>query len=446
MKARGYLLHVFLFIFVLNPFLFSQRSEFSKKEISGRQQRLMNLCQVGAIILCGDTETTPGAHFRQDNDFFYFSAVNDPNCILVMVPKRGKTYLFAPWQSDREIMVEGANLLRDKKGAARKAFDQVYRLSFFDEFLSRNLSRNGSKMHLRLSPRDTVDNARWESRIFVARKNRSLYNDQITMDNHRIKKLKERYPSVAVQDVTPHIDGLRVIKSAEEIAIMRRNGKLSAEAVKRAMLTTAPGVYEYELEAVAMFAVRKYGATGAAYPPIVGSGPNSCTWHYNENSRKMEKGDLVLMDFGGDLDHLCMDITRTWPVSGKFSKEQRKVYQAVLEVQKASISLYRPGITASDVRKKVAQILKKKGIDPMGLSGGIHHFVGMCVHDVGPRNLPLREGMVFTFEPGLYFRDKNLGIRIEDTILITKEGCEVLSKDVPKEIDEIEKLMAKRKK
>ncbi len=174
MKARGYLLHVFLFIVLLNPLLFAQRTGYSKKEISGRQQRLMKMCQDGIIILFGDTEPAPGAHFRQDNDFFYLSAVNDANCILAMMPRSGKSYLFAPWQSDREIMVEGANLLRDKKAAAGKSFDRVYRLSFFDEFLARNLSRNGAKMYIRLSHRDMVDNARWESRIFVARKNRSL--------------------------------------------------------------------------------------------------------------------------------------------------------------------------------------------------------------------------------------------------------------------------------
>jgi Xaa-Pro aminopeptidase len=446
MKARHFTVCIALLFLIFTFALAAQRAGFSNREIQNRQDKLMKLCGDGLIILFGDTEPAPGAHFRQDNDFFYFSAVNDPNCILVMAPKSKRVCLFAPWQTDREVMVGGANLLRDEKSKARKNFDQVYRLSFFDEFLARNLARSGSRMHIRLSPRDTVDNARWESRIFVARKNRSLYNDQITLDNHRIKKLRERYPSVAMKDVTRHIDDLRVIKSAEEIAILRRNGKISARGVRQAMLATAPGVYEYELEAVAMYVVRKYGAAGPAYPPIVGSGPNSCTWHYNENSRKMASGDLVLMDFGGDLDHLCMDITRTWPVSGTFTPEQRKIYQAVLEVQKACISVYRPGVTAKDVRKKVAQILRVKGVDPMGLQGGMHHFVGMCVHDVGPQGVPLKEGMVFTIEPGLYFRDKNIGVRIEDTILITKDGCEVLSKDVPKEIDEIEKLMAQRKK
>jgi len=140
-----------------------------------------------------------------------------------------------------------------------------------------------------------------------------------------------------------------------------------------------------------------------------------------------------------------MDITRTWPASGKFTLEQKEIYQTVLEVQKACIEAYRPGVTAKDVQKHVAEVMKEKGLDPRGLKGGMHHYVGMAVHDVGPGGVSLKEGMVFTIEPGLYYPEKNIGIRIEDTVLITKDGCEVLSKDVPKEIDEIEKLMAKRR-
>jgi len=140
-----------------------------------------------------------------------------------------------------------------------------------------------------------------------------------------------------------------------------------------------------------------------------------------------------------------MDITRTWPASGKFTAEQREVYQIVLAVQKACIEAYRPGVTSEDVRKHVAEAMMKKGIDPRELRGGIGHYVGMCVHDVGPRGVRLKEGMVFAIEPALYYPEKNIGIRIEDTILITKDGCEVLTMGVPKELEEIEGLMFRKK-
>jgi Xaa-Pro aminopeptidase len=148
------------------------------------------------------------------------------------------------------------------------------------------------------------------------------------------------------------------------------------------------------------------------------------------------------MDFGADLDYLCIDITRTWPASGKFTPEQREMYQVVLEVQKACIEAYRPDVTSKDVQKHVAEVMKRKGLDPRGEKGGIGHYVGMATHDVGLHGIPLQEGMVFAIEPGLYYPEKEIGIRIEDTILITKDGCEVLSKDVPKEIEEIERLMS----
>jgi Xaa-Pro aminopeptidase len=419
---------------------------FSKEEMTKRRGELMSKLDGGMVILFGDCMPMPGGHFRQDNDFYYFSGIEDTGAVLVMAPKSKQSFLFLPRQTPREMMVEGENLLMDEDAKAKTGFTEIYPVTYFDEFIARSARRFGLTFHVRLSPRDSVDNARWESMIFVGRKNRLHYNDQISIDDYRIKKLKERYPVVAFNDITPLIDEMRVIKSDEEREILRRNGKISAEGVKQAMLATRPGVFEYQIEAAAMHVILKNGAKGAAYPPIVGSGPNSCIWHYNKNDRKAENGELVLMDFGADLDYLCMDITRTWPVSGKFTPEQREVYEIVLAVQKACIEAYKPGVTSEDVRKHVANVMKQKGIDPRGLRGGIGHYVGMCVHDVGPRGVALKEGMVFAIEPALYYPEKNLGIRIEDTVLITKDGCEVLTKDVPKEWEEIERLMSNRKK
>ncbi len=422
--------------------LFSQRVGFSKEEITRRREALMDRLNEGMVVLFGDCTPTPGGHFRQDNDFYYFTGIEDMGAILVMAAKTKESFLFLPRQTPREMMVEGENLLKDEDAKKKTGFTEIHPVTYFDEFLARNARRYGLTFHMRLSPRDSVDNARWETLIFVGRKNRTHYNDQISLDNYRIKKLKERYPVISMSDITPLIDEMRLIKSAEEIEIMRRNGKISAEGVKQAMLATQPGVFEYQIEASAMNVILKNGAKGSAYPPIVGSGPNSCIWHYDKNSREVEDGDLVLMDFGADLDYLCMDITRTWPVSGKFTAEQREVYEVVLAVQKACIEAYRPGVTSEDIRKHVATVMEKKGLNPKGLRGGIGHYVGMCVHDVGPRGVPLKEGMVFAIEPALYYPEKEIGIRIEDTVLITKDGCEVLTKDVPKELEEIERLMS----
>jgi Xaa-Pro aminopeptidase len=431
--------------FLLLPsFSFSQRTGYSKDEFIRRRNVLMEKVSDGMIVLFGEALPQPAAHFRQDNDFYYFTGVEDPGAVLVLTPETKESYLFLPQQTPREAMMEGPNLLKDPKAKGKTGFQEVYEVGFFDEFIARNIPRMELTFYLRLSPRDSVDNARYETQIFQARKARLHYNDQISLDNYRIEKLKERYPDCEFKDVAPSIDAMRVIKSPEEIEVIRKNGKISAEAVKQAMLAAKPGVYEYEIEAAAMQVILKNGARSAAYAPIVGSGPNTCILHYEKNSRQVQAGDLVLMDFGANLDYLSMDITRTWPGSGTFSPEQREVYEIALAVEKACIEAYRPGVTSEDVQKHVEEVMMKKGLEARGLRGGFGHFVGMGTHDVGPRPLTLQEGMVFAIEPGLYYPDKNIGIRIEDTVLITKDGCEVLTRDVPKDIDEVEKLLRGR--
>jgi Xaa-Pro aminopeptidase len=423
--------------------LSAQRTDFGREEFSGRRAALMDRVKDGAVILFGDAAAPAGSHFRQDNDFYYFSGNEDLGAILVLVPASRAAYLFVPQQAAREKMMSGPNLLDDPDGKTKAGFTDIFPSSFLDEFLARSLGRLAGRFHLRLSPRDSLDEARSETGLFDGRRARSHYNDQLSADLYRIEKLRQRYPQMELRDITPVIDEMRAIKTAAEIDVLRRNGRLSAEAVRQAMLATRPGLFEYEIEAAAMSVVLKGGARGAAYAPIVGSGPNSCILHYDKNSRRVEAGDVVLMDFGADLDHLAMDITRTWPASGRFTPEQRDVYLTALEVQKACIEAYKPGATPKDVRDHVAAVLKAKGIDPRGLEGGFGHGVGLSVHDV-PLGGVLKEGMVFAIEPGLYYPEKGFGVRIEDTVLITKAGCEVLTAGVPKEIGEIEKLLAGR--
>ena len=423
---------------------FAQRAGYSREEFVRRRAALMERTKTGGIILFGDVDVPAGAHFRQDNDFFYFSGNEDLGAVLALIPSAREAVLFLPEQSAREVMVDGPNLIRDPEAQSRTGFKDVLPLGFLDEFLARNMSRFQGVLHLRLSPRDMMDGARSETALMDARKARSHYNAQLSLDQDRIEKLRSRYPQLAFRDVTPVVDGLRVLKTPEEVEILRRNGRLSAEAVRQAMLATRPGVFEYEIEAAAMAVILKGGARGAAYAPIVGSGPNSCTWHYDKNSRRVEAPDVVLMDFGADLDHLTMDITRTWPASGRFTDEQREAYRVVLEVQKACIEAYRPGATPRDIRDHVASVLKARGLDPRGLLGEFGHGVGLSVHDV-PLGGVLREGMVFAIEPALYYPEKAMGLRVEDTVLITRTGCEVLTRGVPKEIEDIEKLLAGRR-
>jgi Xaa-Pro aminopeptidase len=431
-----------LFAVVGGP-LAAQRTGFSKEEFVRRRQALCERVKDGLIVFFGEDRPPAGSIARQDNDFFYLCGVEDLGAVLTLNARTGETNLFLPRQSAREEMVSGANLLKDESAKGRLGLSNLYDVGYFDEYLARGLP-GGRPLWLRLQPGDTADNARSEVLIFEARKNRTHYNAQMTRDDFRIQRLRERYPAADFKDVTPLLDVLRAAKSPEEIVVLRRNGRLSAEAVRQAMLAGRPGVFEYEIEAAARFVTIKGGANGMAFAPIVGSGPNTCVWHYDQNGRQTKAGDLVLMDFGADLDHMAMDITRTWPVSGVFSREQREVYEVVLAIEKACIEAYKPGATAADVQAHVAEVLKSKGLDARGERGGFGHFVGLGTHDVGPPITKPEEGMGFALEPALYYPEKNIGIRIEDTVLITRDGCEVLTRDAPKEIVEIEKLLGRR--
>jgi len=419
--------------------------DYSAAEFEKRRLILMEKVGHGLIILFASPGNTGAGHFRQDNDFYYFTGCEDANAILVMVPASKDSYLFVPQKTDREKMMEGGNSLDDPGDRERLRLRAIYPVSYFDEFLSRLSGRQEQVLYLRLSPEDSVGEARSETALFQARRFRNPYNAQLSLNQFRAERFRQLYPAAELKDITPQIDSLRMIKTPEEIAIMRRNGRISAEAVKKAMLVSKPGAFEYELEAAAVEILLKNGCRGPAYPPIIGSGPNTCILHYEKNNRAMQAGELVLMDFGGDLNYLTMDITRTWPVSGKFTEEQKKIYRVVLEVQKACIEAFKPGITGREVQEYVARRMKEKGIDPLGLRGGLGHLVGMSVHDVQDAELVLREGMVMAIEPGLYYPEKNLGIRIEDTVVITRDGCEVLTAGVPKEIEEIEALLSRRK-
>ena len=420
---------------------FAQRTGYTKEEFVRRRAALAGKAKEGMVVLFGDSLPQPGAHFRQDDDFFYLCGIEDLNAVLVLNAAKGEAHLFLPRQLTREEMMDGASVLRDPRVRENLGLTNIYDLSYFDEFVARN-AKSFALTWLRLGPADTVDADRTEMAMLASRKDRLHYNDLPSLGDYRTRQFKERHPSFEIKDITPSLDALRLVKSLEEIAILRRNGRLSAEAVRQAMIAGRTGDFEYELEAVGLQTVLLGGARSAAAAPIVASGPNSCLPRYDKNMRRTADGDLILMDFGADLDHLGMSVARTWPINGKFAKDQREVYEIVLEVEKACLEAAKPGATQADITRAVDRAMKRKGLNSRGLVGDMGHFVGLSAHDVGAKGEPFREGMVFAFEPALYVTDKSIGVRITDTVLITRSGCEVLTKAVPKEIDEIERLLA----
>ena len=289
-----------------------------------------------------------------------------------------------------------------------------------------------------------------------------------------IKKLKKLLPNTEsiIKPLDFEVSKMRAIKSEEELKIIKEACRISSLAHIRAMKSVKPGMYEYQLEAEYLHEFMSHGARACAYPSIVGGGKNSCVLHYNDNKDVLNDGDLVLVDAGCELNHYASDITRTFPVNGKFSKEQREIYEIVLEASKKSIETVISGSNPLKAHETSVKIISQGLLDLKLLEGDLNevietnkyfdfymhrvgHYLGLDVHDVGGKNekgdwVDYSPGMITTIEPGIYINEnlnvpnqyKNIGIRIEDNVLVTDKGFEVLTDLVPKEIKDIEVLMS----
>jgi Xaa-Pro aminopeptidase len=248
-------------------------------------------------------------------------------------------------------------------------------------------------------------------------------------------------PVVDVKNAGTLTAELREVKSADEIARIRAATDATVAGFKDALRAARPGLLEMQLAGIVELRCRLGGCMRQAYPSIVGAGPNSCVLHYSDNTRALADGDLVVMDLGGEYRGYACDVTRTIPANGKFTEEQAQVYDAVLAAQEAGIAVVKPGVTMRQVHTAAAAVLKERGL-VQHFPHGTSHSVGLDVHDPFRQDMPLRAGSVLTVEPGVYIAAKALGVRIEDTVLVTETGCEVLSAALPKTRDAIEKLMA----
>ena len=425
----------------------AERMGYAPEEFSARRQRLMKAVQAagqgsagGTVLMFGASGASPGLRFRQDHDFYYLTGNESLNAVLVMDVASGASHLFMPKLSATEIRYEGGNWLEEADATKKYGFASIQPLTGLHEFLARRRAVPGTELlWTRLSERDAVNHSRLDTAIQTARRLSNPFAQHPTEDAARATALREQFPYYVMRDVSPHLDRLRLIKSPREIEILRYNGRISAEGLTRAIQATAAGKYEYELEAESTYWLFKHGLQAAAYPAIVGSGPKGNQWHYEDNGRQMQAGDLVVMDYAGSLDYLTVDVTRTWPVSGRFTDAQLEAYVCALEAEKAIIAAIKPGVTRNTVRTIAEDIFRKHGFDPR--YAYIGHYVGMAVHDVGDWELPFEAGMVMAIEPIIDIPAQQLHIRVEDTIVVTPTGAEILSTAVPKEVDELLALM-----
>ncbi|MGH1486760.1 MAG: Xaa-Pro aminopeptidase [Cellvibrionaceae bacterium] len=442
----------------------SANPKISRQEFARRRQALMSHMEADSIaILPSSSEKIRNRDadypFRQDSDFYYLSGFPEPEAVLVLVPgrKHGETILFCR-ERDRTREIWDGYRAGPEGACDSYQADDAFPIADIDDILPGLLEGR--------------------ERVYY-----SMGRDQVF--DQKVMSWVNAIRSQVRSGATPpgeflNLDHLlhdqRLFKRAAEARIMKRAAEISAEAHCHAMQVCQPGMYEYELEAELLHTFVKSGSRSPAYNSIIGSGDNACILHYVENTRQMKSGDLVLIDAGCELEHYASDITRTFPVNGKFSAEQKAIYQLVLDAQAAAIDVIKPGNHWNDPHEVSVRVITE-GLKALGLLKGkvetlinkekykqfymhrIGHWLGMDVHDVGDYKIDgqwrvLEAGMVMTVEPGIYIApdDKSvakkwrgIGVRIEDDVLITKDGCDVLSKDVPKKIKDIEKLMRTKK-
>jgi Xaa-Pro aminopeptidase len=266
---------------------------------------------------------------------------------------------------------------------------------------------------------------------------------------HRyLASLRQRLPTFSVRNLDEHMTALRSIKDAGEVELMRKAIAISIEGQRRAAQTISPGIGEGVIDGAVYAAFREGGAEGLAFPTIVGSGYNATTLHYDQNVGTCDDGELVVVDIGARYGYYCGDLTRTYPANGRFTERQREIYELVLEAHDHAAEAMKPGVTVFDIRKVVYGVFEDSPVrDSNGESlgqyfiHGLGHPLGLDAHDPGADETPLEPGMVITNEPGIYLPDEELGVRIENDFLITEDGAENLSAELPATAEEIEALM-----
>ncbi len=442
----------------------SRSNRIPKSEFARRRKELMDYMGANSIAILPSAPVQVRNRdvdfaYRQDSDFQYLSGFPEPEAVMVLIPGRahGEFVMFC---RERDKHMETWHGYREGQEGVIKNYgvNDAFPIGDIDDILPGLIEG--------------------KHKVFYAMGCDQEFDHQV-MDWINIIRSKARAGAIPPDEFVAldhQLHDMRLYKSKAEIGVMKEVAEISAQAHINAMKVCKPGMYEYELEAEFLYQYTKKGCAYSAYPSIVGSGKNACVLHYTDNNSEMKAGDLVLIDAGGELEGYAADITRTFPVNGKFTKEQKQLYELVLKAQLAAIQSVKPGKHWNTPHEVVVRILVE-GLVELGILKGnvdlliekeaytpfyMHrtgHWLGMDVHDVGDYKVGgewrvLEPGMVLTIEPGLYIAPdhsgvaakwKGIGIRIEDDVLVTKNGCEVLTASVPKSVKEIESLMRNKK-
>jgi Xaa-Pro aminopeptidase len=424
--------------------------DFDKAEFAARREKLLAKIPDGIAVVLGGIEHPYPIRFRQSPDFYYLTGLEEPGTVLVLNGVTKSAAVFAVKRQEFGPTVTPR--LRDTENAQEKYGIAVQPMESFFTYLSFTASNAAlKKVYLQLTPPDWQIQARFEAQIFAAQALDHPLFGQPQPSALAVERIRTAASHLAPADVSPLLDDLRWIMSPYEVERLRRSGTRGAEATAEAIRATRPGMYEYEVAAAAQYISTRMGARGDAFPPIVPSGPLTPIVHYLENRRQMQAGEIVYMDYGSDWEYYTSDITRTWPVSGKFTAEQEKMYRCVLDARNAIIAAMKPGVTLTQLKDAAEAVYQRHGYrkEFLGTNRYIGHFVGISVHDVGGISGPWAEkpfqvGVVFNVEPILQFPERKIHLRLEDTVVLTDKGPENLTAAVPAELEPLYALIKQR--
>jgi Xaa-Pro aminopeptidase len=422
-----------------------------KQLFVNNRKNLTSMLKPNSVAVINSNDVMPTnadgtMRFRQNSDLFYLTGVDQEETVLVLCPQfpdpKYHEVLFVRETSELIATWEGHKLTKEE---AREATG-IETVLWFSEFpkLFNTMMVMGDVENVYLN---TNDHYRADSPVE-------------SRDSKFIKWCKEKYPLHKYERLAPIMHKLRSIKSELEIRMLQTACDITEKAFRRVLKFVKPGVKEYEIEAEYAHEFLRNGSRGFAYEPIIASGANSCVLHYIENKNICKDGDVLLLDVGAEYANYNADLTRTIPVSGRFTKRQREVYDAVLRVKRAAIGLMKPGVVYYDYHKEVQKIMEseliglkllhKKEVEnqpkekPLFMKYFMHgtgHQLGLDVHDVGNMYHKMQTGQVWTVEPGIYIKEEGLGIRIENNVVIKESGVLNLMKSTPIEADEIEEIM-----
>jgi Xaa-Pro aminopeptidase len=430
---------LFIIFFAIANNLYAQDmwKYFTPDDFAKRRAKVFEQIGDGIAILQGADPTEAYVKFRQDNNFYYLTGAEIPNAKLILDGKTKTSILFVPDRMSADIKEE-AYINQTEKDAALYKMTRIVSVNNFTNILN-YYATLGQPFYILSSPEETAEGTRDRCVALRTSRMNDPWDGRIPKEINFINKVKERFPLVAVKDLTPVLDNMRWVKDEKEIATIRECGRIGALGFDEAMRVTRPGKYEYQVVAACDFIYENEGTNGPAYFAIAASGERGLSWHYNANNHKMKDGDVILLDYAPDLNYYTTDITRTWPVGDKFSDVQLKMYNCIKEASEKVIAAMKPGVTVEDLTKVAKDVYIKHGFEKL-FPGYVGHFVGMAVHDVGPYDKPFVEGVVFNVEPIIEDKDLKIHLRLEDTIVITKTGSENLTAGTTTEPEKIYKL------